>query len=366
MTTETYTRKMASIQEVNSITMIPGADRICQYGVLGWKVIDQVGKYQVGDKVIFCEIDAFIPSTVAPFLTKPEHFPKEFNGVKGEKLRTIRLRKALSQGLILPISVMGEENYKDRSSRGLENCWVKLIGENTLGATDKIGADVAQFLNIQKWEAPPEFLNADTKGNFPQFLFKSDQQRIQNYFGDVVDLFEMTTWEVQEKVEGQSFTAYLCNGEFGVCSRNLELKDSDNTFWNNARKYDLETKLRSLGKNIAIVAEQTGPKISGNIYGMTEHALFVFDIFDIDTQSYLSPVERRELTKQLGLTDAPVLNYNFILDGMSLDDILGFADGKSVLGFTNTLREGLVFKANLPGRISFKSVSNLYLLGSKE
>lgn len=361
MEQEVYKRKMASIQEVNGVYPIPGADRICQYGIQGWKIVDQVGKYQNGDRVIFAEVDSWIPNSQWPGLTKPEHFPKVYNGVEGEKLRTIRLRKVLSQGLILPMSIMGNENYKDRSSRGLENCWVKQVGDETFGATDKIGADVSSYLGIVKWEPPQEYFNADTKGNFPSFIRKSDQERIQTCYDDVQQLFETTGWEVQEKLEGQSHTVYFNNGEFGICSRNLELKDSDNTFWNTARKYDLETKLRSLGRNLAVQSEQCGPKVSGNIYQMTEHSLFVFDIFDIDSQRYLSPVERRVLTLQLGLTDAPVLHSNFFLDGMSCEDILRFADGKSVIGMINTLREGLVFKANSDDRISFKAVSNAYL-----
>lgn len=365
MEQEVYKRKMASIQEVNGVYLIDGADRICQYGINGWLVVDQVGKYVVGDRVIFAEVDSWIPNSVAPFLTKPEHFPKVYNGVSGEKLRTIRLRKALSQGLILPLSIMGDENYKDRSSRGLENCWVKQVGDETFGATDKVGADVSSYLGIVKWEPPQEFLNADTKGNFPSFLRKSDQERIQNCYGDVLPLFETHTWEVQEKLEGQSHTAYFNNGEFGVASRNLELKDSDNTFWNTARKYDLESKLRSLGRNLAVQSEQCGPKISGNIYQMTEHLLFVFDIFDIDSQRYLSPVERRRITAELGLTDAPTLSHNFIFTTEDCNKILEMADGFSVVGTINTLREGLVFKANSDDRVSFKAVSNSYLLSKK-
>lgn len=141
----------------------------------------------------------------------------------------------------------------------------------------------------------------------------------------------------------------------------MELKDSDNTFWNSARKYDLENKLRSLGRNLAIQSEQCGPKVSGNIYQMTEHALFVFDIFDIDAQRYLSPVDRRRITAELGLFNAPTLSHNFIFTTEDCNKILEMADGFSVLGTINTLREGLVFKANCDERISFKSVSNKYL-----
>lgn len=364
------TRKMATIQVVNGIYPIAGADRICQYGINGWRVVDQVGRYSVGDRVVFAEIDSWIPNSVAPFLTKPDHKPKEYLGVLGERLRTVKLRGALSQGLILPLSVMGEENYRDRSARGLENCWVQTQTDETgvfgtVGAMDVNGAEVGAYLGIFKWEPPAEFLNADTKGNFPHFIPKSDQARIQNVYEEMTPYFNSMTFEVQEKVEGQSHTVYYNDGVFGVCSRNLELKDGDNTFWNTTRKFNLESKLRSLGRNIAIQSEQTGAAISGNIYGMEGHTLYVFDIYDIDAQCYLNPDARRYLIEQLGLISAPVLHTGFTVGDMSLMDILHFADGKSVLGTTGTLREGLVFKANSDARISFKSISNEYLLKHK-
>lgn len=338
-----YVRKMASIQEVNGVYPIDGADKICQYGINGWRVVDQVGKYVVGDKVIFCEVDSWIPHTIAPFLTKPEHFPKVYNSVEGQKLRTIRLRKALSQGLILPTSCL--TNY---------------------GADLEIGADVSEALGIVKWEAPPEFTSADARGTFPSFIFKTDQERVQNCFRDVEQLFDKVTWTVAEKVEGQSHTAYWYNGEFGVCSRNLELKDSDNTFWNTVRKYNLQEKLEKLRRNIAIQSEQCGPGVSGNIYGMTEYFLFVFDIFDIDNQCYYTPEEKRFLIRQLDLTEVPTFETQCDLTGMTLDALLNKADGKSVLGTTSTLREGLVYMANTTERTSFKVVSNSYLLKAKD
>jgi RNA ligase (TIGR02306 family) len=152
--TEVYARKMASIQVVNGVYPIEGADKICQYGIQGWRVVDQVGKYNVGDLVVFAEVDSFIPSTVAPFLTKPGHYPKTYQGVEGEKLRTIRLRRALSQGLLLPLSVLA--HVESELFEGL---------------------DVSFPLGIVKWEPPPEFTSADAKGNFPSFIIKTDQER---------------------------------------------------------------------------------------------------------------------------------------------------------------------------------------------
>jgi len=338
-------RKLASIQKVAEVIPIEGADSICGYRINGWKVVDSIGKYEVGDLVIYCEPDSWIPTELAPFLSKGKE-PREYKGVKGEKLRTVRLRGFLSQGLLLPISLLGrpEETFA--------------INE------DSIGADVSEELGIVKWEPPEDFINADCKGNFPSFIPKTDQERIQNCYDKVkLKLEQGVQFYVQEKVEGQSFTVYLYNGEFGVCSRNLELKDSDNTFWNNARKYKLEEKLRKLGKNLAIQAEQCGPGISGNIYGLREYELYVFDVFDIDKQEYLSVYDLYSFCKDNDLNAAPALFKH--IGSLSLDDMLVLADGKSVLGFTNTLREGLVWRQVGDERFTFKTVSNKYLLKQK-
>lgn len=96
-------RKLATIRQITGILPITNADKICAYIVDGWKVVDSIGKYTVGDLVVFCEIDSWIPSTVAPFLTKPGKFPKEYLGVQGERLKTIRLKGQISQGLVLQL-----------------------------------------------------------------------------------------------------------------------------------------------------------------------------------------------------------------------------------------------------------------------
>jgi RNA ligase (TIGR02306 family) len=338
--TEVYVRKMASIQKIAEVKAIPDADKICGYRVHGWWIVDQVGKYVVDDLVVYAEPDSWIPSTLAPFLTKPENSPKTYLGVEGEKLRTIRLKKQLSQGLLLPLSVL--DHVESELFEGL---------------------DVSFLLGIVKWEPPSEFTSADARGSFPSWGPKSDQERIQNCYGDVSQVFEQFTWSVSEKVEGQSFCSYFYEGEFGVCSRNINLRDSDNTYWNSARKYDLETKLKNFGKNLMVYFEQVGPGIQGNIYELKDYMLFMFDVFDIDTQTYYSPEEMVAFAEELNLTTAPILESNCNLVGMSCDDILKKADGGSVLGMIGCLREGLVFKANSGRqRISWKAVSNAYLL----
>jgi len=336
---QVYVRKLASVRKIAEVKPIPDADKICAYRVDGWWVVDQVGKYQVGDLVIYAEPDSWIPTTLAPFLSKGKE-PRVFNGVQGEKLRTVRLRKQLSQGLLLPLSVT----------------------DGLIESELMEGLDVTFPLGIQKWEPPPEFTSADARGNFPSFLHKTDQERVQNCYNDVAAYFDAMTFEVTEKAEGSSMTVYFRDGDFGVCSRNIDLKESeDNTYWKTANENNLREKLTQLGKNVAIQGELCGPGIQDNIYNLTKYHWFIFDVFDINTGSYYTPEMRRELTAQLGLTDVPVLHTAYSLKGMTCDDLLKYADGQSVLGLIGCLREGLVFKANSDERISFKAVSNKYL-----
>jgi len=100
-------RKLATIRQIKNISPIDGADNICVAEVSGWKVVIKKGEYKQGEWVVFCEIDSWIPTELAPFLSKNKT-PSVFNGVSGEKLRSIKLKGQISQGLILPISILGD------------------------------------------------------------------------------------------------------------------------------------------------------------------------------------------------------------------------------------------------------------------
>ena len=105
-------RKMARIVKIDAINPIPDADAIEVATVGGWKVVVKKGEYSVGQLAIYCEIDSFIPTTIASFLTKPGHTPKVYEGVEGERLRTVKLRRQLSQGLLLPLEILKDKLYK--------------------------------------------------------------------------------------------------------------------------------------------------------------------------------------------------------------------------------------------------------------
>ena len=96
-------RKLATIRRIDALTPIDGADAIECATVGGWKVVVKKGEYTVGDLAVYCEIDSWIPTELAAFLSKGKE-PREFEGIKGERLRTVKLRGQLSQGLLLPLT----------------------------------------------------------------------------------------------------------------------------------------------------------------------------------------------------------------------------------------------------------------------
>ena len=339
-------RKMATIRRIDALRPIPGADAIECAVVGGWTCVVKTGEFKEGDLAVYCEIDSWIPHEVAPFLSRG-NFPRVYNEVKGERLRTVSLRKQISQGLLLPLSTL-------------------TMVESELFE----GLDVSFPLGITKYDAPiPAQLAGEVKGLFPSWIQKTDQERVQN-LKEEFDywLKENHTWEVTEKLDGSSMTVYLRDGEFGVCSRNLELKPNEtNSLWKVAVRTDLELKLRQANRNLALQGELIGEGIQGNPYKMKGQDFFLFDIYDIDANKYLTPAERLAFVGEHDIKHVPVIASNAELYGTlginSIEEILKFAEGKSVIGMTGCEREGFVFKSTAM-QCSFKAISNKFLLKS--
>jgi len=339
-------RKLASIRRISNIEPIEGADRIELATVDGWKVVvaKDVG-HAVGDVVVYCEIDSFLP--IKPefeFLRKTSY--KKMGDREGFRLKTIRLRGQISQGLILPIDTL-----KGKIDFGVGRRFEE-------HADSLIGQDVSELLGIVKYDPPiPAQLEGTVKGYFPGFLRKTDQERVQNIdFGEIQGSFSVT-----EKLDGTSFTCYKYNGEFGVCSRNLELiETNDNTYWQVARKLDLKNKIP---EGYAFQGEIVGPGIQKNIYSLNEHSLFVFDMYDIKRETYLSISDVVDITSPLGLNTVPILNHDFNIpkDCQSIQDLLVMAENKSELN-SEAEREGVVLRSKDYPNFTFKVISNKFLL----
>jgi RNA ligase (TIGR02306 family) len=339
MTTD---RKLASVVKIVDIQPIPGADAIVVATVKGWKVVVKVNEYKVGDLAVYYEIDSFLP--IRPqfeFLRKSSF--KRMGSSEGFRLKTIRLRGQISQGLLTPIPD---------------------------GILDpKEGDDLTEALDIVKYEPPiPAQLAGKIKGTFPSFIPKTDEIRIQNFESEVGFSPVGERAYVTEKLDGTSFTCYFNNGVFGVCGRNWELSETDdNSLWRMAKVLELKDKMTKHGKNIALQGELVGAGINGNLYGLSDHKLFFFTGYDIDKGRRMFFDELEWVLFGLDLQMVPVLEkYGFVIPNESniVDYMLKYAEGKSVLNM-EVDREGVVVRG-LEREFSFKAISNTYLLGSKD
>jgi RNA ligase (TIGR02306 family) len=351
-------RKMASVQRVLEKKSIVGADLIEAYRVNGWWVVDKKDAYKVGDLVVYCEVDSWIPHTLAPFLTKPGNSPREYLGIKGERLKTAKLRGQLSQGLLLPLD--HEANNGDTI---LNMYWDSVNADDDSDYTiPEEGYDLTSLLGIVKWEDTRYMNDSNAKGSFPSFIPKTDQERVQNILRSIENWKGMS-FEVTVKRDGSSMTAFVNMDDEGVCSRNMLLRETDSSaFWHAARSLNLLEKIRSTGRNLALQGELLSQKIQGNYEKVSSVEWNCFDIWDIDNRQYLLPRERQDLCESLGIPHIKIIDKEFILDH-TVDQLLEMAEGPGVN--PGVKREGLVFKANTSHGISFKAVSNSYLLATK-
>lgn len=339
-------RRLVTIRKVNKIQPIAGADNIELALIDGWQAVVKKGEFKEGDLGIYCEIDSFLPIEDRYEFLRSGCYKKMADGTEGFRLKTIKLRGVLSQGLLLPLGLFPEIKRPH------------------------LDMEVTELLKVKKYEPPiPANLSGVVKGLFPSFISKSDQERIQN-LPEYFDKYKDVMFEETEKVDGTSVTYYFNNDEFGVCSRNLELKeDPNNTLWKIAEKLDIKQILQEIGKNIALQGELVGEGIQKNPLKLLGQHFMIYDIFDIDKQHYLTQGERLGIVAKLQAKNINIEHVPIICAGIrvfklysTMAELLEHAKGNSEYAGE---REGLVFKSlELIGgnTVSFKVVSNSYLL----
>jgi RNA ligase (TIGR02306 family) len=279
---------------------------------LGWQVVVEKNKFRIDDLCIFIEVDSVLPE-------KPEY---EFMKERKYRVKTIKLRKTLSQGLILPLTNL---------------------------PTDELGTpmmprdgNVSEILGIKKYEIPDNNAGKNlggfgkAKGKFPSFLRKTDETRIQNYI-KVLDELKQYKCYITTKMDGSSISVFVNKGKFGVCSRNLEVKGPNHNyfrlqwlkvkrwfkkllgiptpaepvmdcghFWKAALKFDIENKLKTLNRNICLQGELVSPWNQGNKHTVTDYELYFYNAWDIDNQKYLDFAELKDICNKLQLNTCPV------------------------------------------------------------
>jgi len=336
-------RRLAHVELIESISPIEGADRIEMCQVLGWQcVITKKDNLKIGDKIIYVEVDSIMPD-------KPEY---EFLRERKFRVKTIKLRGQISQGLVIP-----------------------LPADSYIKGQYEVGEDVTELLGITKYLSPSEreeitqqekklaneknklkkflmryswfrklFLSKKQKSGFPYWVSKTDEERIQN-IPHVLTQFADKEVYVTEKIDYQSvtFTGKLLPNltpvigkllpkkfQFVVCSRNLTTNDKNSLYWKIAKKYNIEQILKE-NPTLTIQGEQGDTKVQGNKYLLTDIKLWVFNIIDHEKNYHYSRDEIVSFCSKYNLTTVPLLYRRKLSEcGSTVQELVEFSKGISL------------------------------------
>lgn len=340
-------RKLASLQTVLSIEAIPNADAIVLARIQGWQCVVKKDEFRPGDCGVFLEIDSVPPDDPRyEFLWRPKDNSTAVPRPESFRLRTVRLRGVLSQGLLLPLAHFPE-----------------------LPGGLATGADVTECLHIKHWEAQLR-PNDEVEGPFLPGVPKTDEMRVQS-MPQVLDELAGRPYAITLKCDGTSATYgfHPRTGAFTVCGRNWSIKRGPNSYWRAAEKYQLETALAwHPGK--VVQAELVGPGIQKNRLGLQDIQLAAFSVYDQNDSRFLGHDEASTFLASINVPQVAVVEEgeSFAHDQASL---LSLAEGH--YPGTKNEREGIVirprvetFSPALGGRLSFKAISNRYLLKGGE
>jgi RNA ligase (TIGR02306 family) len=346
-------RALVTVQRIKEILPHPNADRLEIAHVLGWKCVVGKGDFHKGQLILYFEADSYIP--MYPELESIRKYafkPHPDTGADGLRIKTVKLRGQVSQGLIMPL-----DTFKD------------------LPKTE--GADVTEQLKVVKYEVLDK-LSIDAKGHFPENIPKTDETRVQ-LVEEFLKKYQGTICYATEKIDGTSCTAYFDNGIYGVCSRNNDLKlNMTNLYVYVLSLQKIEEKLRALNRNIALQGEIHGGSPKHRIEGnrLNEEGLFwdVYSVFLMDEGRFMEPDEMTTFLAEQDIRKVPLIGV-FALPN-SIDELIKFATRKSIYN-PDVWAEGIVIRptrniidsdfafvrgTNGSGYFSFKVINPEYLI----
>lgn len=333
-------RSLASVRSVKAVTPIPGSDFLETAHVMGWQCVVKKGEFKPGDMGVYFEVDSFLPEDERYEFLRTSSFRDNADNGKGFRIRTMKMRGQLSQGLLLPLARFPE-----------------LAGMHE-------GDDATEKLGVKKWYVPETASDGGTIiGERPYGIPASDEIRIQSAT-ELLDELRGKPYYITTKMDGTSGIVYFIDGKIGCCSRNKEIKDEEGAlYWTPVYRYGLKEKLPRYGKNIVLTGEICGPGIQKNRLRLADVQWYVFDVKDWDTGRYVSCDEALEICAGLGLQIVPLEERGESF-GYNQEELLEKARGKYPSGLD---KEGIVVRyTEEPKAISFKVLNNDVLLKEKD
>ena len=346
-------RKLASIQRIWKIEPIKGADRIELAHVLGWQCVVNKGQFQPLDIGVYFEIDSFLP--VRPefeFLRASSYKKTDIMG-EGFRLRTMRFRGQISQGLLLPLDQFPE-----------------------ISADAAIGDDVTELLSVRKWEIEERATTGGTViGNLPYDIPHTDETRIQEE-PELIQAFAGLEYYISTKMDGSSHSIGIDENGFHVTGHNYEYKDDGtSSFYEFVKLRNYQTKMEEYAgerglKTLTVQGEFCASGIQRNRLRLTKPEWYVFTIRENGKRVGLKLM--LAICEALNMTPVPIEEIGMDLPSRypTVETLLARADGDYPNGGK---KEGIVIRPTEPvfcplisTSLSMKIVSNKYLLKSED
>ena len=400
-------RELCYVVRVDEIKSIEGRDRVECAVVGGWTIMVRKGQFQPGSLGIYFEIDSQVP----------EKEPFMFLEAKKFKIKTQKYKtpdgQFWSQGLLMGaedfgwttaeresdtcstciVDSDGVAHYVDDESRFLTkqlNVIYAVAEDNSrkAGSADKykkmaqrngklFAHQPFRWLMRHEWGKKLLFVffgkKKDKKGGWPEWVAKTDEERVQNMPWILADKSE---WIATEKIDGTSTTFTMKRGkrrnqyDFYICSRNVVFDKPDkqcfydsNVYVEMAEKYNVESVLRQILENrpdldwVTLQGETYGAGIQKRDYSLKDHDFVGFN-FITSASGRWNSVDAKNLMNGFGIPWVPIVDEHFVLPD-TVDELLTIATDKSVID--GGMREGLVFRSQ-DGAKSFKAVSNEFLM----
>lgn len=342
-------RKLASIQRIWQIEPIEGADRIELAHVLGWQCVVNKGQFSPMDIGVYFEIDSFLPIRPEFEFMRASSYKKTDIMGEGFRLRTLKFRGQISQGLLLPISQFPE------------------IPQDV-----EVGLDVTDLLGVRKWEIEERVTTGGTViGTLPYDIPHTDETRVQEE-PELIDAFSGLEYYISTKMDGSSHSIGIDENGFHVTGHNYEYKDDGSSaFYGlvNARGYRAKMEQFMETENLhtlTIQGELCAPGIQKNRLRLTKPEWYVFTIRENGKRVGLNRM--LDLCDRLGMEHVPIEETDIDLPAKypTVEALLARADGEYPNGGK---KEGIVIRPTEPvfcplisASLSMKVVSNKYLL----
>ena len=342
-------RKLASVQRIWKIEPIEGADRIELAHVLGWQCVVNKGQFQPMDVGVYFEIDSFLPIRPEFEFMRSSSYKKTDIMGEGFKLRTLRFRGQISQGLLLPLSSFPE-----------------------IPQDSEVGTDVTELLGIRKWEIEERATTGGTViGTLPYDIPHTDETRVQED-PELIQAFAGLEYYISTKMDGSSHSIGIDENGFHVTGHNYEYKDDGaSSFYELVKARGYKEKLEAFAKEnglstLTIQGELCAPGIQQNRLRLAKPEWYVFTVRENGKRVGLNRMLR--VCEALGMEHVPIEEVDTDLPAKypTVEALLERADGDYPRGGK---KEGIVVRPTesvfcplISASLSMKVVSNKYLL----